>query len=352
MTVSINGSGGLTFNDGTIQSTVGYVPFRNRIINGDMQIDQRNNGAALNGINPAAGGTYIVDRWLLGSSLNGKFNAGKNLGGAPAPAGFIAYLGLVSAAATVLVAGDYSYVSQRIEAANVIDLGWGTASAKSVTFSFLVYSSITGTHSGSLQNDDTTRSYPFTFLVNAANTWEVKSITVPGDTTGVWRSDNSTGIRLQFNLGTGATFLGPAGAWSGANYVGATGSVNVCGTNGAKFLITGVQLEAGSTGTPFERRPYGLELAQCQRYYELCRASVRGFATGVSQFFSAPINFAVTKRATPTLAVAAAGVSNILSGGVPDAAPASLQGFRLNAQSSTSGDCYALDYLISASSEL
>jgi hypothetical protein len=163
--------------------------------------------------------------------------------------------------------GDTFNLQQRIEGFNVADLGWGTANAKTVTLSFWVQSSITGTHSGAFWNNAFNRGYPFTFTVNAANTWEQKSVVVAGDTSGTWTTDNSIGIGLSFNLGSGSTFLGTAGAWGATGVNGATGSVSVVGTDDATFYITGVQLEVGTQATSFEYRQYGTELALCQRYY-------------------------------------------------------------------------------------
>ena len=135
-----------------------------------------------------------------------------------------------------------------------------------MTVSFWVRSSLTGTFGGALRNNDATRSYPFTYIISAANTWEYKTITIAGDTSGTWLTDNGVGIRLVFGLGVGSTLSGTAGAWAAADYQSATGAVSVVGTLNATFYITGVQLEAGSVATPFERRPYGTELAHCQRY--------------------------------------------------------------------------------------
>jgi hypothetical protein len=155
---------------------------------------------------------------------------------------------------------------QVVEGFNVADLGWGTATAQTVTLSFRVRSSLTGTFAGSIQNGSSNRSYPFTFTISAANTFEDKTVTIAGDTSGTWATDNTAGMRVQFNMGTGSTYSGTAGAWAGANYISATGATNLIATNGATFYITGVQLEKGSTATSFDYRPYGTELVLCQRY--------------------------------------------------------------------------------------
>jgi hypothetical protein len=147
-------------------------------------------------------------------------------------------------------------------------LGWGTVNAKTVTLSFQVYSSLTGTFSGALRNSTDARSYPFTYTVSSANTWTTINVTIAGDTTGTWVTNNGTGIKVVWNLGCGSTYLASSGgSWQSANYYGVTGSVSVVGTNGATFYITGVQLEVGSSATGFEYRQYQQELALCYRYY-------------------------------------------------------------------------------------
>jgi hypothetical protein len=267
MSVSINGTNGLTFNDGSAQTTAATgFGFKNRIINGAMVIDQRNAGAAQNNL-PATTTTYLVDRWYYYGIQASKFNSQQNAGSVTPPVGFTKYLGLTSTSAYSVVTSDFFNLRQAIEGFNVADLGFGTANASTVTVSFWVRSSLTGTFSGVLSNTSFTRCYPFTFTINSANTWEQKSVTVSGDTSGTWATDNTAGLILTFNLGAGATYLGTAGAWTSSTLVGATGSVNVVGTNGATFYITGVQLEKGSTATSFDYRPYGTELALCQRYY-------------------------------------------------------------------------------------
>jgi len=244
----------------------GLPGMRNRIINGAMVIDQRNAGAAQNNL-PATTTTYLVDRWYYYGIQASKFNSQQNAGSVTPPTGFKNYLGFTSTSAYSVLTGDYFNARQAIEGFNVADLGFGTANASTVTVSFWVRSSLTGTFSGVLSNVSFTRCYPFTFTISSANTWEQKSVTVTGDTSGTWATDNTAGLVLTFNLGAGATFLGTAGAWTSSALVGATGSVNVVGTNGATFYITGVQLEKGSTATSFDYRPYGTELALCQRYF-------------------------------------------------------------------------------------
>jgi hypothetical protein len=241
----------------------GPLGMRNRIINGDMRIDQRNAGVE---VNPAVTATYYLDRWQATSTAASKFKIGQNAGAVTPPTGYINYLGLTSLSSYTVGAAESFGVRQLIEGLNVSDLAWGTASAATVTISFWVRSSLTGTFGGSLRNSDGTRSYPFTYTVSVANTWEQKTVTIAGDTSGTWLTTNGIGIILIFSIGAGSTFSGTAGAWAAANYLSATGATSVVGTSSATFYITGVQLEVGSVATPFERRLYGQELALCQRY--------------------------------------------------------------------------------------
>ena len=285
---------GSTFSvGGNNISAVNSLGFRNRIINGDMRIDQRNAGASYAITN--VGGQYSVDRWGVFASQLSKLTVQQST---TAPTGFVNSLLFTSASAYSVTASDLFYTLQRIEGLNVADLGWGTANAQAVTLSFKVRSSLTGTFGGSIINSAGNRSYPFTFTINAANTFEDKTITIPGDTSGTWLTTNGVGIQVNFSLGMGSTYSGTAGAWAGAAYYSATGATSVVGTNGATFYITGVQLEAGSVATPFERRPYGTELALCQRYY-ISAPLQTGVFNALNAYTSC--QFPVAMRATPTV---------------------------------------------------
>lgn len=267
--------------------------FRNRIINGDMRIDQRNNGAS---VSPSAS-QYTLDRWqAFMNAASAKYSVQQNAGSVTPPAGFSNYLGATSLGAYTVAAGEIMAFQQAIEGFNIADLGWGTANAQSVTLSFWARSSLTGTFGGAIRQGSGSRSYPFSYTISSANTWEQKTITIPGDTSGTYATNNTAGLLLSFGMGVGSTFSGTAGAWSGSNFVSATGAVSVVGTNGATFYITGVQLEAGSVATPFERRPYGMELALCQRYYEVSPVNAYPTAAGFSGSY-----YQVTKRVTPSV---------------------------------------------------
>jgi hypothetical protein len=263
MPVSISGTNGVTFPDSSLQAAAAspYV-LKNRLINSAMVIDQRNAGASVTPTTAATG--YPVDRFGGDCSVNSKYTLQQST---TAPTGFNYSLKVTSSSAYSVGAGDYFYISQVIEGYNVADLGFGTANAKTFTLSFWVQSSLTGTFGGSFRNGAGNRSYPFTYTISAANTWEQKSVTVAGDTSGTWLTTNGAGLRVEFGLGVGTTYSGTAGSWAGATYLSATGATSVVGTNGATWYVTGVQLEQNTSATPFERRLYNAELANCQRYY-------------------------------------------------------------------------------------
>ena len=280
-------------NGGT-GTTTGYYGFKNRIINGAMVIDQRNAGASVTPTN----GQYLVDRFTTALTQASKFTAQQST---TAPVGFTNSLKITSSSAYSVLSTDYFGIGHVIEGFNIADLGWGTASAKTVTLSFQVYSSLTGTFGGAIFNDSANRSYPFTYTISSANTWTTVSVTIAGDTTGTWATNNTGGMKIYFNLGTGSTYSGTAGAWAGTFYISATGATSVVGTSGATFYITGVQLEKGSTATSFDYRPYGTELNLCSRYYQPIN-SISALASSTTAI-ATNIQFAVPMRATPTISI-------------------------------------------------
>lgn len=246
--------------------------FRNRIINGTMVIDQRFGGAQATS---AQGMT--VDRWLVNSGGGALFNVQRET--SIVPTGQAVSLRItVGTADASIAATDFGQLWYGIEGFDVVDLSWGTASAIPVTISFWVRSSVTGTYAASVHNSGGTRSYVYTYTVNVANTWERKTATIPGDTTGTWLIDNGIGINLRWDLGCGSSFQTTAGSWVGTTLFTCTASsIKLSSTAGANFYITGVQFEAGTIATPFESRSVHLELDMCQRYYQALavRPSVR-----------------------------------------------------------------------------
>jgi hypothetical protein len=274
--------------------------FRNRILNGSMVIDQRNAGASVSiqTSNP----TYVLDRWGGGATQNSKYTIQQNAGAVTSPAGYSKYLGVTSSSAYSVLAADYFFVTQRIEGFNTIDLGFGTASASSVTLSFWVRSSLTGTFGASITNSDASRTYPFTYTISSANTWEQKSVTIAGDTTGTWATNNTAGINVLFGLGVGSTYSGTAGSWSANTYLSTTGATSVVGTSGATFYITGVQLEKGTQATAFDYRPYGTELNLCKRYALLVGDGESGMGRTTTQIIL-NISFPQEMRAAPSATI-------------------------------------------------
>jgi hypothetical protein len=312
MSITVNGTNGLTFNDGSAQNTAATgFGFKNRIINGAMMIDQRNAGASVTPTNAQ----YSVDRWAAVLTQASKFTMQQNAGSVTPPVGFTNYLGITSSSAYSVLTGDAFGFYQWVEGFNCADLAWGTANAQTVTLSFLVRSSLTGTFGGSIINNAANRSYVFSYTISAANTWEQKTITIAGDQSGTWLTNNGAGIMVRYGIGSGSTFTGTAGSWGAGNIVQPTGSVSVVGTSGATFYITGVQLEKGSTATSFDYRPYGTELALCQRYYAKTfpqgtapaqNAGVGGAVGGQDSGSGAygsqlQWRFPVTMRASPTV---------------------------------------------------
>lgn len=269
--------------------------FRNKIINGDMRIDQRNNGAS---VTQTIANIYTLDRWQSYGSQASKMTLQQS---SIAPTGFSKSMLITSSSAYSILSSDIFVLRQNIEGFNISDLGWGTANAATVTLSFWVRSSLTGTFGGVLFSTGGTQSYPFTYTISAANTWEQKTITVAGPTTGGATTNNSNAAQVIFGLGVGSANSGTAGAWTSSDAYSATGATSLVGVSGATFYITGVQLEAGSVATPFENRPIGTELALCQRYYatinDVYFRSYQLIAGAAGQTLFLPVQM----RSSPTL---------------------------------------------------
>ena len=274
---------------------------RNRIINGNMAVDQRNAGAS---VTQSTTNVYTVDRWFCYGTVASKFTVQQTPSTTETgyatrlAAGFTNYLAITSSSSYSVGASDLFQIVQRIEGLNIADLAWGTSGAKSVTVSFWVYSSLTGTFGGSLGNGSNNRSYAFSYSIPVANTWTYISIPIAGDTAGTWTTNNTTSIYISYGLGAGSTYSGATGSWGATNYQTATGAVSVVGTNAATWYVTGVQLEVGSVATPYERQIYSDQLAQCQRYYAL-NLGTAGFSsttTVINYIVCGP----VTMRAAPS----------------------------------------------------
>jgi hypothetical protein len=300
--------GSLAYQNGDAYYNTGMtVGFRNRIINGDMRIDQRNAGAS---VTPASG-AYTLDRWQYGGSQASKVTIQQNAGSVTPPAGFKNYLGVVVASTATVGAGDYFQFSQKIEANNTSDFDWGLSTGKPLTLSFWAMCSGAVTLSGAVQSIlSPYPSYPFTFSFTASGIWQQFVITIPAPPPSTnWDTGTSTSLYIQWNLAVGSTYSGPANAWFNSNYFGVTGASSLMGTVGNYLYITGVQLEKGNIATSFDVRPYGTELALCQRYcYKVTSAGgtdgyvryVLGESLSVSSI-EAVVSLPVQMRVTPSL---------------------------------------------------
>jgi hypothetical protein len=239
--------------------TGGFVGMKNRIINGAMRVQQRGTAAV------TVPASFPVDRFFIAQNSSSTWSAQVQSDG-PTGSGFVNSVKFTQTTGQTVSAGNVTEFIQRIEGNNVTDLAWGTASAQPITLAFWVKSSLTGTFGVSFINSAYNRSYVASYTINSANTWEYKTISIAGDQSGTWLTDTGIGLNVGWDLGVGTTFSTSAGSWSAGDYEGLTGGVKLAATTGATWSITGVQLEKGSTATSFDYRPYGTELALCQRY--------------------------------------------------------------------------------------
>ena len=328
-TIVNNSAGSISYNGATIipaptpsgagetiygnSSGTGYISqavsptFKNRIINGDMAIDQRASATTQVTLNSSTTGAYSVDRWLGGNIGTGVYTMGKS---STAPTGFTSSLAVTCTTAdTTIAAGDLYVALQRIEGNNLNDLSFGTASAKSITISFWVQTSLQGTYCIGLSNTDSSRTYveEYTIASGEVNTWVKKTITVSGDTSGTWTFSTGVGMSLRFTLAAGSTFQSTAGSWQSANYMATSNQVNWMSSNTSRtFYVTGVQLEAGSVATEFEKRPEHLELQLCRRYYSRYSNSTTDIYFGGGVIASTSVAYCYIKypqrlRASPTV---------------------------------------------------
>lgn len=268
---------------------------RNRIINGAMVVDQRNAGAAV-----TTSSSFPLDRFTEAfGNASCSFQQVSD-----APTGFINSLKLTVTTGSAPSVGTNNVIFQKIEGLNVADFGLGSASAVTFTLSFWVKGSVTGTYAASFTNSAFNRSYVATYTINAANTWEYKTVTVAGDTSGTWLTTNGTGLTILWDFGSGSNLNTTAGAWQAGNYYRTSGCTTIASTTGATFAITGVQLEVGSVATPFEREIYSTTLAKCQRYYyritPVVSARICMSFNSTTTVAYGTIPFPIKMRATPT----------------------------------------------------
>ena len=284
---------------------------RNMIINGSMVVNQRGwTGAAGTTTNNA----YVTDRFLLFHSHDGAVSAGQTsmnstVGGNAFADGFRnALYFTVTTADTSIAASQYQNIIQKIEGFNVQGIKKGTVNAQPVTLSFWVRSNLTGTYIAELWDNDNTRACGQAYTINTADTWEKKTLIFPADTTGVFDNDQFNSLHVQWFLAAGSDYSGGAAlqtTWGGAGNTRAVGQVNLLGTAGNNFFLTGVQLEVGDRATEFERRSYGQELQLCQRYYYRIQptnqysAFCNGWNDGTTTSRGV-IHFPITMRTRPT----------------------------------------------------
>lgn len=308
MPITLNGDTGITtptYNGAdTSEYLVPVTAMKNRIINGACMIDQRNAGASVTVSNGTI--TYITDRWNIYEDTSGSISAQQST---TAPDGFKnSFLTTVTSAGTA-TSGQLCRLQQRIEGFNVADLGFGTTNAQSITISFWARSSLTGTYCVNVRNSAVDRSYVATYTISSANTFEYKTITIAGDTSGTWLTNNGSGLIISWDLGSGSSANTTAGSWVAGNKENTSAQANWIGTSGATFYITGVQLEKGSTATSFDYRPYGTELQLCQRYYFQDAKYVAVLLSGVAVTGT---NYPVEMRTSPTIAGGGTGFSEVV----------------------------------------
>jgi hypothetical protein len=313
VTGAITGTSATLTGDITASSLNGgqFGGRRNLIINGAMNISQRN---GVSEVVPTAD-TYNLDRFRYNASQASKLKVQQNAQAITPPSGFSNYLGVTVNATHTVASTDNFFLTYFVEGHDSAHLDFGKSTAKTVTLSFYVQSSLTGTFSGSIVNSAENRAYPYTYTISSADTWERKTITIVGDTSGTWiGATNGKGLMLTFSLGMGSNFTGTAGQWNAAQDFAATQeTVKLVENAAAQWKITGVQLEVGSVATPFEHRSYGEELALCQRYCYSQNKSITNnyYAFGVAFATSATSGqlgtpFPVSMRANPTATYSAA----------------------------------------------
>ena len=341
--------------DGLQMPTAGALSNRNLIINGDHRVHQRGTSVSLTDSNA----TFLTDRFQAYESTGGSLDMANVAEG---PDNFVNSTKItVTSADTSLSTGQQSWIRHRVEGNNIAHLNWGSSAAQTVTLSFYVRSSVTGSFSVSLQNLAGNRVYPVLYTISAANTWERKTITIPGETSGTWGTDNGTGITIYWSFGMASNVQGTPGQWSSSSARTATGETQLIATNGATFYLTGVQLEVGSKATPFEHESYGQTLAKCQRYYYrsdlAATAGTHGFfgvlISGAPSVSVGSASFPVTMRLAPDVDIPYGyDQSGVVAGGGATAGAIGVNGFiRLNKTSgnySTNGTPISANFTASA----
>jgi hypothetical protein len=277
---------GNAYDDGALSN-------RNLIINGAMQVAQRGTTKSSTFSN------YLVDRFRNNTTMT-TYTYSQST---DAPSGFSNSSKVEVTTAEVAGASDFMFFSQHLEGQNLQRLAKGTASAESVTVSFWVKSNVTGTYILEFDDNDNARNINKAYTVDVSGTWEYKTITFEGDTSGAFDNDNELSGILRWFLDAGTDFTTGtlANSWEDTiNVNRAVGNVNLGDTSGNYWQITGVQLEVGDTATPFEHKSYGEELAKCQRYYYKSDATRRATAARTDRM-DVTVSYPVTMRTTPTV---------------------------------------------------
>lgn len=327
-----------------VDNKVVETPFRNRLINGDFLINERYYTAAVT----LTTSTYNADRWMHTVTQSSKASSQTIVGGSAV--GSKNYLRMKTVSAATLGSGDAFCIMQKIEGFNVQDFNFGTASAVQITLSFWVRASQTGTYSVSFRNDGDNRSYVATYTINAANTWEYKTITINGDASGTWRTDTGIGLSVYFDFGSGSTFTTASpNTWLAGNFVKSTGTTSLITALNATLDLALVQLEKGGAATSFEYISISDSLAKCARYFQKCYANTKGYGLGSGTTIETPISFRTAMRAIPLTALNAGSRYNTLS--VSVSSPEVL-GARHVVSSSIAGDTYAVGEIAIFDAEL
>ena len=243
------------------------LPFRNIIINGDMSIAQRSTSVA----SITASGYYTLDRWQTAYTSLGTWTQSQSTD-VPSGQGFTTSLKMdCTTADATPSANDVLFIAQKFEGQNLQYLKKGTANAESLTLSFWVKSNKTGTYIVDILDSDNNRNIANSYTIDIASTWEKKTITFAGDTTGTLDNDNLNSLQIEFYLGAGSTYTSgslPTSWETRTNADRAVGQVNLADDTANEWYITGVQLEAGTTASDFEFLPVDVNLDRCQRYYQ------------------------------------------------------------------------------------
>ena len=289
-----------------------YQGFRNKIINGDMRVDQRASASTA-----VTTSNYVTDRWYVEDGCDAVFSSQQSTD-VPTGQGFAKSLKVTATTADASIGStQFAAITQHIEGHNFANLAWGSANAKQVVVSFWVKATVTGTYSLTLYNNGASRSIPTAYTISASNTWEKKTVVIAGDTSGTWLTDTGRGVSVNFYTALGSSYLGTSGVWNGSSIYGVTGQANAWASVNNVFAVTGVQLEEGGVATPFEQRPIGTELALCQRYYQKSYNQdvavptnfqqpgivVGGKTSVANNEFIAQTRFPVSMRTSPTIVI-------------------------------------------------